>query len=456
MDNFSDLNLPKSLLQAVDALGYNNTTPIQTASLPPMLSGQDIRAQARTGSGKTAAFGLALLAKLDPDSISLQTLVLCPTRELADQVSKVIRALARFIPNIKVLSLCGGVPIRHQLSSLSHEPHIAVGTPGRIKDLLDRRALKLNHVSTVVLDEADRMLDMGFLGVVEQILRPTPTYRNTWLFSATYPQEIDRLSQEFQRNPVEVTIEEGEAHSSIKQSFFAVEQDDKPTAIFDLLLHFQPESCLIFCNTKNDTHDLADLLRQHQIPALELHGDLEQRDRDEALLQFANGSCRIMVATDVAARGLDIKDLPLVIGFELPNDPDVYVHRIGRTGRAGASGRAQTLVAEREMHRASRIEEIHGEAVSWSKVPTSFVAETLPEPTMKTLMIEGGKKDKLRPGDILGALTGSAGLKSSAIGKIDLTPKRAYVAIERHQSRGAQNALRDGKIKGRKFRVRRL
>lgn len=461
MNDFSYLKLPASLLRAIDALGYSEMTAIQAESLPPMLAGRDVRAQARTGSGKTAAFSLALLAQLQAGEVGLRVLVLCPTRELADQVSKEIRGLARFIPNLKVLSLCGGVPIRAQLASLTHEPHVAVGTPGRIKDLMGRNALDLSALATVVLDEADRMLDMGFLDVVEEILSHAPKSRNTWLFSATYPEKIGHLSACFQQNPVAIKIEAEDPQSGIEQSFIEVENPGKPSAVMALLLQIKPESCLIFCNTKNDTRELAATLRQHRIPALELHGDLEQRDRDETLLQFANGSTRILVATDVAARGLDIKDLPLVIGFELPNDPDTYVHRIGRTGRAGASGVAITLVSNREMPRSLRIEETLAHPITWGALPErsenpSSPEANLPPPQMHTLVIDAGRKDKLRPGDILGALTGDAGLQAKNVGKINLFPTRAYVAIEVKHFDTAWKALRAGKIKGRNFRVRKL
>lgn len=461
MNNFSSLKLPASLLKAIDALGYSEMTPIQAQSLPPMLAGRDVRAQARTGSGKTAAFSLALLAQLQADEVGLRVLVLCPTRELADQVSKEIRGLARFIPNLKITSLCGGVPIRTQLASLTHEPHVAVGTPGRIKDLIGRKALDLSALATVVLDEADRMLDMGFLDVVEEILSHAPKARNTWLFSATYPEKIGHLSARFQQDPVAITVETADPQGGIEQSFLEVENHDKPNAVIALLLQLKPESCLIFCNTKNDTRELAATLRQHGIPALELHGDREQRDRDETLLQFANGSYRILVATDVAARGLDIKALPLVIGYELPSDPDTYVHRIGRTGRAGASGVALTLVSNREMPRSLRIEETQAHPITWGSLPAgsenlSSSGANLPPPQMHTLVIDAGRRDKLRPGDILGALTGDAGLPAKSIGKIDCFSTRAYVAIEAKHFDTAWKALRAGKIKGRNFRVRKL
>jgi len=457
MKKFTELTaLPPSLLQAVDALGYTEMTEIQSGALPLMLNGQDILAQAKTGSGKTAAFGLALLSKLQGEQGRLQSLVLCPTRELADQVSKEIRALARFIPNVKVLSLCGGIPLRPQLASLAHEPHIVVGTPGRIQELIDKEALKLDALQSVILDEADRMMDMGFLDAVKAILKKTPNIRNTWLFSATYPEEIRSISKQFQKNPTEITVASQHDDSVIQQLFYQVEPNDKPDAVIALLLEHQPESCLVFCNTKIDAKGLTDVLWKRGISAIELHGDLEQRDRDETLVQFANGSSRVLVATDVAARGLDIKALPMVIAYELPGDPDIHVHRVGRTGRAGETGLALSLVSSREMGRTAKIEEIIGSPITWTKLSGRNSSRTMPIPAMKTLVIDAGRQDKLRPGDILGALTGVGGLKADQIGKIDVFATRAYVAVQHHVIDSVLAKLRAGKIKGRNFRVRKL
>jgi ATP-independent RNA helicase DbpA len=457
MKKFTELTgLAPSLLQAVEALGYTEMTEIQAGALPLMLNSQDVLAQAKTGSGKTAAFGLALLAKLQSEQGRLQSLVLCPTRELADQVSKEIRALARFIPNVKVLSLCGGIPLRPQLASLAHEPHIVVGTPGRIQELIDKEALKLDALQSVILDEADRMMDMGFLDAVKAILKKTPNSRSTWLFSATYPEEIRAISKQFQKNPTEVTVESQHDESVIQQLFYQVEPNDKPEAVIALLIEHQPESCLIFCNTKIDAKGLTDVLWKRGISAIELHGDLEQRDRDETLVQFANGSSRVLVATDVAARGLDIKALPMVIAYELPSDADIHVHRVGRTGRAGETGLALSLVSSREMGRTSKIEEIIGTPIAWTRLPSRGNSLSMPAPAMKTLVIDAGRQDKLRPGDVLGALTGVGGLKANQIGKIDVFATRAYVAIQSAFIDSVMQKLRAGKIKGRNFRVRKL
>jgi ATP-independent RNA helicase DbpA len=453
MPAFTDLpDLSPALIQATATLGYAEMTAIQQSALPPMLQRRDVVVQALTGSGKTAAFGLALLALLDARTTSLQSLVLCPTRELADQVSKEIRALARFIPNVKVLTLCGGVPVGHQLASLAHEPHVVVGTPGRILDLCGKGALKLGGLCTVVLDEADRMLDMGFLDDVSAILQLTPATRNTWLFSATYPPEIRALTERFQKDALTVTVEARHDASVIEQRFFDVETAAKPAAVLALLQQQRAESCLVFCNTKVDVSALTDYLWKRGVPALALHGDLDQRDRDETLVQFANGSCRVLVATDVAARGLDIKALPLVLAYELPNDADVHTHRIGRTGRAGETGVALTLVAPSESRRMERIESLLGAGPQWDTLPAASGAN-LPPPAMRTLVIDAGRQDKLRPGDIVGALTGPGGLNKDQIGKIDVFATRAYVAVVRELAEKVRDKVR-GNIKGRNFRVR--
>ncbi len=457
MQKFSELpDLPPSLLQAVDALGYAAMTPIQAEALPLLLAGMDVQAQAKTGSGKTAAFGLALLAKLQIGQGRLQSLVLCPTRELADQVSKEIRALARFIPNVKILSLCGGIPLRPQLASLKHEPHIVVGTPGRILELLSLGELKFDALQNVILDEADRMLDMGFLDDVTSILNQTPTTRNTWLFSATYPREIKALSKQFQRKPTEITVDSQHDANVIEQLFYKVDIDEKPAAVLTLLRTQQAESCLIFCNTKVDTNKLTDYLFKSGVPTLSLHGDMDQREREETLVQFANGSSRVLVATDVAARGLDIKALPLVLAYELPADADLHTHRIGRTGRAGEIGLALSLVAATEMNRLARIEILMDAAVTWTRLPSRTNTSALPAPTMRTMVIDAGRQDKLRPGDIVGALTGVAGLTADQIGKIDVFATRSYVGVSYKVIDQVMEKLRVGKIKGRNFRIRKL
>ena len=454
MTTFTSLALDPSLLSALVALEYTEMTPVQALSLPPILEKRDVIAQAPTGSGKTAAFGLGLIARLDPAQSSVQGIVLCPTRELADQVSKEIRRLASFVPNVKLLTLCGGIPLRPQLASLAHPPHIVVGTPGRIQELIDQGALSLDAVRVFVLDEVDRMLDMGFQDAITSLLRQSPKSRQTLLFSATIPDEIRTISRSLQRDPVAVATDAGADLPGIEQQFFEVDASRRFDALLRLLTTHRPESTLIFCNMRRDTQDLADGLAQRGFSALALHGDLEQRDRDEVLMRFANRSCAILVATDVAARGLDIEDLPAVVNWELSTDPDVHVHRIGRTGRAGRKGQAWSLVAPAEMPRIAPIEARIGEKIRWSNLPSMSDAGKPITATMSTLCIDGGRQEKVRPGDILGALTGDAGIAGDAVGKIGIFATRSYVAIRRDQAATALKRLREGKIKGRKFRVR--
>jgi len=455
MNRFSQLALSAPLAQGLEAMAYTEMTPIQAASLPLILENKDVIAQAKTGSGKTAAFGLGLLSRLDPNVSRVQALVLCPTRELADQVSKELRRLARFIANIKILTLCGGISLRPQIASLVHEPHIVVGTPGRIQELLDKEHLSLDAVKVLVLDEADRMLDMGFAEAIADVIAQTPADRQTLLFSATYSDEIRSISKKVQRDPVEVTVESLLGSDEIEQMFYEVELPRKVDALAYLLSQHRPESALVFCNTKRDTQDVADQLAQRGFSVLALSGDLEQRDRDEVLVRFANKSCSVLVATDVAARGLDIKELPVVVSFELPSDPEIHVHRIGRTARAGNKGLALNLCSSREIGRVPAIEAAQGSPAQWGRLNLALSNKAPPlEPPMVTLIIDGGRQDKLRPGDIMGALTGDAGLPADAVGKIDTFATRTYVAIKRPLAQKALEKLRAGKVKGRSFRVR--
>jgi len=458
MTDFSTLPLKPALLASLQAHDYTAMTPVQAQSLPPILAGHDVIAQARTGSGKTAAFGLGLLQALDVDTIRLQALVLCPTRELADQVSKAIRRLAANIANVKLLTLCGGMPLGPQLASLSHDPHIVVGTPGRVQEHLKRGSLHGGGIKVLVLDEADRMLDMGFGEAIDDIVGRIARHHQTLLFSATYPEAIRTASRRLQKDPVEVTVETpAEAVPAIEQQFIEVEPAQKLDALAQLLAADREQHALVFCNMRKDVDAVAQELDRRGFSALALHGDMEQRDRDEVLVRFANRSCGVLVATDVAARGLDIAALPRVISYDIAHDPDTHTHRIGRTGRAGQSGVAITLCTPRERPKAENIEQALGEPLPWRPLKLAPPrGKTLHLAPMKTLVIDAGRQDKLRPGDILGALTGDAGLSADDIGKIDVFATRAYVAINRALANKALERLRAGRIKGRNFRVRGL
>ncbi|MGA7811724.1 ATP-dependent RNA helicase DbpA [Caballeronia sp.] len=455
--SFSTLPLSPAMLANLEQLGYLTMTPIQAASLPIALAGHDLIAQAKTGSGKTAAFALPLLAKIDPRLFSVQALVLCPTRELADQVTQEIRRIARAEDNIKILTLCGGSPMRPQIASLEHGAHIAVGTPGRIMDHLERGTLPLTALKTLVLDEADRMLDMGFFDDIVAVVKQCPKDRQTLLFSATYPEGIAKLSQQFLRKPQEVKLTEQHTNSKIKQRFYEVDDNERLHAVGMLLDHYQPVSTLAFCNTKQQCRDLLDVLVAQGFNALALHGELEQRERDQVLVQFANRSCSVLVATDVAARGLDIAQLEAVINVDVTQDPEIHVHRIGRTGRADEEGWALSLVSMNEMARVSSLEQAQKKEVEWHKL--SELTPATPghlQPPMATLQILGGRKEKIRPGDVLGALTGDAGFEGSQIGKINVTDMVTYVAVARDIADQAVKKLSSGKVKGKKVKVRRI
>ena len=456
MNDFSGLELSEPLRRSLSEVGYAEMTPVQAASLPLILAGRDVVAQARTGSGKTAAFALGLLSTLDAGAVRLQALVLCPTRELADQVSREVRRLARFIPNVKVLTLCGGVPLRPHLASLAHEPHIVVGTPGRVLELIEKEALPVQAVKTLVLDEADRMLDMGFADAISDIISRTPQQRQTLMFSATIPDSIRAISRQFQNNAADVTVASAADENPIEQIFFEVEPDQKVEALATLLLEYRPESAVVFCNTRQDVRMVAEQLAAREFAVLALHGELDQREREEMLVRFANKSANILVASDVAARGLDIHELPMVINFDIASDPDTHLHRIGRTGRAGRSGLALSLSSPREIKRVNQIEDRQGRPLRWQRLPESKVGREPLIPAYVTLAVDAGRQDKLRPGDLLGGLTGEAGIPGAAVGKIDVFPTRTYVAIAREWHDKAVQRLRAGKIKGRTFRIRRI
>jgi ATP-independent RNA helicase DbpA len=461
---FSTLPLAAPVLANLQRLGYERMTPIQAASLPLALAGRDLIAQARTGSGKTAAFALPLLAKLDPRRQDVQALVLCPTRELAEQVAQEIRRLARAEDNTKVLTLCGGTTMRPQLASLAHGAHVVVGTPGRVLDHLGRGSLVLDALDTLVLDEADRMLDMGFADDIAAIARncPPSTRRQTLLFSATYPDDVAGLAARYLRDPQEVKAMEPREAGRIEERFYEVEEGERLHAVGLLLDHFCPESTLAFCNTKQQCRDLVAVLQAQGIVALELHGDLDQRERDQVLVQFANRSCSVLVATDVAARGLDIAGLDAVINVDITPEAAVHVHRIGRTGRAGESGLALSLASVDEMGRVGRIEELQGRECAWHPLagrgmaPAGDAARGPLRPPMVTLQILGGRKEKIRKGDVLGALTKDLGLDASCIGRIAVNDFSTYVAVKREVADRALEGLNAGKVKGRSVKARRL
>ena len=461
-NNFAALPLPPNVIANLTQLGYTQMTPIQAASLPVALAGKDLIAQAKTGSGKTAAFAIPLLANLNPRRFAVQAMVLCPTRELADQVTTEIRRLARAEENIKVITLCGGVALRGQNASLEHGAHIVVGTPGRIMDHLERGNLQLDAMNTLVLDEADRMLDMGFFEDIVTVANQCPKERQTLLFSATYPDGIAKLSQQFMKAPQTITVAAQHSQTKIRQRWYQVERSERLSAVALILNHYRPVSTLAFCNTKVQCKNLVDALQAQGFSALALYGELEQRERDQVLVQFANRSCSVLVATDVAARGLDIAQLEMVINVDVTPDSEVHIHRIGRTGRADEEGWAVSLASMNEMGYVGKIEVLQNAETVWHKL-----AELTPTgkgkllPPMVTLQIGGGRKEKIRAGDVLGALTAPAfnntnvpAFTREQIGKINVNEYSTYVAVERSIANRALEKLSTGPVKGKMVRVR--
>ncbi|GJM22643.1 MAG: ATP-dependent RNA helicase [Planctomycetota bacterium] len=460
---FEPLALAPELLAVLGELGFTQPTPVQAQSVPALLAGKDLIGQSKTGSGKTAAFALPILQRLDLDQRDIQALVLCPTRELCAQVTREFRTLGCKLSGLAVLELAGGQPIAPQITALERGVHVAVGTPGRVLDHLGRDTLVPRAVKTVVLDEADRMLDMGFGPDVQRILRALPDPRQTVLFSATMPRSVRALSREHQRAAVQVTIEEAPeaAAPEIRQARVVASAEDSLHALLWVLHSFPHEQALIFCNFKATVRDLAAQLSQAGFSVGRLDGDLDQFYRDQMLARFRNQSVRLLIATDVAGRGIDVPELELVINYELPQQPDVYVHRIGRTGRAGQAGVAVSLMTPRQDGRLRAIEALTGTPLE--KLPRDAdndpglarLLEQLPrDARFATVQVSAGRKHKVRPGDLLGALTGEAGgLAGADIGKIEMHDRLSYVAVVRGEARHAVHALNVGRIKGKRYKA---
>ena len=448
LPTFQNLSLPNEVLENLNSLGYSVPTPIQEATIPLIREGEDIIAQAKTGSGKTLAFSLPLILKLDEKEQSPQALIIAPTRELCEQIAGEIQKLARYKSDVKVVTLYGGTSLTKQVASLEKGADILVGTPGRLLDHFSRETIQLEKIKTLILDEADRMLDMGFADDILKLVSNLPKQRQSLLFSATYPEKIDRLTSTILKNPIEINLQSSETKADIEEFVYRV--DDKDKALLTTLKHFQPSLAILFCNTKAKTVEVSEWLNEKGFDVATLNGDLEQYERQEMLLQFANGSLPLLVATDLAARGLDIEGVDLVINYDTPMKEEIYTHRIGRTGRADKSGLAVTLCDEYGLRKLSEIKpNLKVDSINTLKPNKNFYMQG----EVATLCIDGGKKKKVRAGDILGTLCKDIGIDNKHIGKINIYATHSYVAIDKSVIKKAFNGLKNGKIKGKRLRV---
>jgi len=445
---FKDLSLPADTLKNLLSLGYTTPTPIQKEAIPLVIQQKDVIAKAKTGSGKTLAFALPLILKLDENEYFPQALIIVPTRELCEQIAGECKKLARYKADVKVITLYGGTSLTKQVASLEKGADILVGTPGRLLDHFSRETIHLGQIKTLILDEADRMLDMGFADDILKIVSNLPKQRQSLLFSATYPENIEKLTKVILKNPIEVKVESQEKKVTIEEHVYKVEDKDK--ALLATLQHYQPSLALVFCNTKIKTTEVSDMLHEKGFDVATLNGDLEQYERQEMLLQFANGSLPVLVATDLAARGLDIEAIDIVINYDTPMKTEDYTHRIGRTGRADKSGLAVSLCDEYGLRKLFEIKpNLESKNINVLKPNKNFYMQG----SVSTLCIDGGKKKKVRAGDILGTLCKDIGIENKHIGKINVYDKNSYVAIDKSVIKKAFNGLKNGKVKGKNLRV---
>ncbi len=519
-NRFEELKLSPSIVRAVEDMGFEELSPIQAKAIPVMLEGTDIIGQAQTGTGKTAAFGIPLLQKIDPAEKGLQALVLCPTRELAIQVAEEFRKLSKYMSAIKILPVYGGQEISKQIRSLKGGVQIIIGTPGRVMDHMRRKTLRLEHIKFVVLDEADEMLNMGFREDIETILSDIPEERQTALFSATMPGPILEIARTYQKNAAMIRVIKKELTvPKIEQFYYEVSPKNKEEVLSRLLDIYNPKLSLVFCNTKRMVDELTSNLQGRGYFAEGLHGDLKQVQRDRVMHSFRNGKTEILVATDVAARGIDVDDVEAVFNYDVPQDDEYYVHRVGRTGRAGREGRAFTLVVGKEVYKLRDIQRYCKTKIKVQPIPslndvTAIKAEKLLEkietlienddqskmidvieerinekgytaldlaaaflqmaigdersPEEKTyddfgdtgaeagmvrLFVNLGKKQNVRPGDILGAIAGETGMPGKLIGSIDMYDKYTFVEVPREYASDVILTMKSAKIKGKSINI---
>lgn len=520
---FEEMGLSEEIQKAVRYMGFEEASPIQAKAIPAMISGIDLIGQAQTGTGKTAAFGIPLLEKVDPKLKKLQAIVLCPTRELAIQVADEIRNLSRYMHGIKVLPIYGGQDIVKQIRSLKSGTQIVIGTPGRVMDHMRRKTMKLDFVHTVVLDEADEILNMGFREDIEFVLSGVPEERQTVLFSATMPKPIMEITKKFQNNAKVIKVTKKELTvPNIEQYYYDVKPKKKEEVLSRLLDIYSPRLSVVFCNTKKQVDLLVNALLGRGYFAAGLHGDMKQEQRDRVMQGFRTGKTEILVATDVAARGIDVDEVEAVFNYDLPQDDEYYVHRIGRTGRAGREGRAFSFVSGKEVYKLKEIQRYCKTKIYAQKVPSlndvantkmenilddvervieqedldmminaieervnnsEFTAMDMAaaflkiccgmtednknteendwefgdtgagEDGMVRLFINIGKKQRVRPGDILGAIAGESGMDGKLIGTIDMYDKYTFVEVPREYAREVLNAMKNVKIKGKTVAV---
>lgn len=433
-------------------MNFENFTKIQQLALPILLDNKDLIAQAKTGSGKTVAFCLPIVEQIQKAKTNTpMALILSPTRELSTQIALELRKLLRFIPNVKVLTLCGGVPYNPQVNSLRHGANIVIATAGRLLKHLKQGNIDISNVTYFVLDEADKMLDMGFYEDIQDIISYLPNKRQTTLFSATYEKNIEDFAKNITNDALFVKVQE-EKNRIIEKVYF-VEDEQKTALIPALISSNKVNSVLIFCATKLKCEELADELYNLGLDVLTLHSDLEQRQRDETIILFSNKSYPILIATDVASRGIHIDDIQMVINYDMAKDEDIHTHRIGRTARAGSDGLAISLCTKEEEYKISAIKDRNNEISieDSQKIIDDFSFEIDSE--FRTIFINAGKKQKIRAGDILGVLTAGIGLKKEDIGKIDILDFCSYVAVKKELKKFVLNELNDKKIKGKYYKV---
>jgi len=466
---FKDLGLSEPTLEALAHLGYASPTPIQEQAIPPLLEGRDVIGQAQTGTGKTAAFGLPMVEYSDPSDPSVQALVLTPTRELCIQVTQALRAYGS-TKGLSVVAVFGGAPIRDQATRLK-DAQIVVGTVGRVMDMISRHHLFLDDARYVVLDEADEMLDLGFLEDVEAILKRAPMGRQTALFSATVPPEIRRLADTFMHDPVEIKVRAATLTiDTVDQYYVEVPDREKPEALVKVLKQERPEQAIVFVRTKIGVDRLARRLGDAGVRVKTLHGDMTQGQRDGVMIAFKGGRERLLVATDVAARGLDITGVSHVVNYDVPNSPDVYVHRIGRTGRAGESGRAVTIITPKQRRELQAIERhAKTEIEEWS--PNGKPRERGRDPERETrrprhtkphprdgvpyakLILSAGRRDGIEPADVVSAVVDNTHLENDDVRNVKVLERFAFVDVPAERAGQVAEAVSGQKLRGVELRM---